>query len=154
MRNALKQIFLIGLVMTAMTVQAVTYEPYRGKGLYLNTDRLEHTQFSTAVPMGSGGAVGTTTSGGSKSSSVQNSGGGVAVISLPALTQHSKNVEAQAAAAATVSEDTQSGPRRVSPINPGEDDVEFPVGDGVWVLLFLALCYGALRLWKVERVRE
>ena len=152
MRNAMKHILLIGMVILATVAKAVTYSPYRGKGIYLNTERLEHEQFSTATPMSSSGVAIVMTSTGS-TRTMQNSNVGVATISLPALSIHNKNVAALTLAAAET-EESGSGPRRVSPINPDEEnDVEFPIGDGLWVMIFLAFAYGVARV-KSERMNE
>lgn len=42
------------------------------------------------------------------------------------------------------------GPRKSSsdPINPEEDDVELPVGDGTWILMFLAIGYAFFVAWR------
>ena len=151
MRNAMKHILLIGMVILAAAAQAVTYSPYRGKGIYLNTERLEHEQFSTATPMSSSGAAIVMTSTGS-TRTMQNSNVGVATISLPALRLHNKNVAALTLAAAET-EESGSGPRRVSPINPDEEnDVEFPLGDGLWVMIFLAAAFsGVIALRRRSR---
>ena len=76
----------------------------------------------------------------------------VNVVKLPALELHNKNAEVQEAAAAAVSEETTSGPRRVSPINPEGDPT--PVGDGVWVLLLLALAYLTTRVVRARASKE
>ena len=72
----------------------------------------------------------------------------VNVVKLPALDLHNKNAEVQEAAAAAVSEETTSGPRRVSPIDPSGPPT--PVGDGVWVLLLLALAYLTTRVVRAR----
>ena len=120
----MKQILLIGLVMMATVVQA--------------TDELNYNFRSTSAMPGH---------------NVNGHVSNVNAVKLPALDLHNMNAEVQEAAAAAVSEETTSGPRRVSPINPEGDPT--PVGDGLWVLLLLALAYLInVRRRTLERMRE
>ena len=75
----------------------------------------------------------------------------VNVVKLPALDLHNKNAEVQEAAAAAVSEETTSGPRRVGPRDPEGDPT--PVGDGVWVMMMMALLFSGVIALR-RRVRE
>jgi len=161
MNNAMKHILLIGLVMMATTTQAVTYSPYRGKGIYTTTERLEHAQFSTPAPTMSSVAVATTSAGSSRTSEL-NSSVSMTSIQLPALTQHNKNVEAQAAAAAAIDE-AVSGPRRApKPLsndeevnnNPYGPALDTPLGDAFLPLMLFALLFSALLALRRRGVRE
>ena len=108
------------------------------------------------VMQGGGGSVG---GGGSAASYSSGSGkrgielnSSVNVVKLPALDLHNKNAEVQEAAAAAVSEETTSGPRRVGPRDPEGDPT--PLGDGLWVLLFLALAYLTTRVVRARASKE
>ena len=103
--------------------------------------------------IGGGGSVSYSASSSSRGGEL-NGSVGVTSIHLPALRLHNKN----AAALTAVTEETENihgHIRRSSsdPIDPEEDDVFFPIGDGLWVMIFLALAYGVARV-KSERMNE
>jgi hypothetical protein len=104
---------------------------------------------SGGVSVGGGNSAASYSSGSGKRG-IDNSN--VNVVKLPALDLHNKNAEVQEAAA-TVSEETKSEPRRVGPRDPEGDPT--PIGDGLWVLLLLTLAYLInVRRRTLERVRE
>jgi hypothetical protein len=45
------------------------------------------------------------------------------------------------------------GPRKIN--NPDEDDeLENPIGDGLWALMVLAMAYAGARIWRARRMRS
>jgi len=137
----------------AAAAQAVTYSPYTGRGIYTTTERLEHEQVSMGTPamsFASTSAMSATTPRANQTAEL-NSNVNIVAIQLPAIRLHDKNVEAQAEIVIT---DNSSGPRRVGPVNPGEGDKEFLLGDALSPLLFFALVYCLLGKYKSIRKKS
>ena len=144
---------IVCLMMMAAAVQAVTYSPYRGRGIYTTTGRLEHEHVSAPPAMSfvSTSAMNFTTTCTNRTAELS-SGVSIVSVQLPAIQQHSRNVEAQAKW--TETDNNSPGPRRVGPINPGADDVELPLGDAFCPMLLLALAYCLLRIYKPIRKKS